>query len=104
MKIGSECKLNFSMALYPAAVLFIWPLYLYYKYWVMLQEAELKMATQLSGEVMPIVPFIKADKAQPITDDMKKYSAFTAIRQARANKRLYGIRKKKAEEAEEAKK
>merc|ERR1711976_984199 len=60
---------------------------------------EMKMATQLTGEVMPIVQLQKREKARKITDDEKKYSAFTAMRQARANARLFGIREKKAREA-----
>ncbi len=69
-----------------------------------LQVEEIKMATQLSGEVMPIVQVQKVDKARKITDEERKYSAFTAMRQARANARLFGIREKKAREAEEEKK
>ena len=64
----------------------------------------MKMATQLTGDVMPIVQLQKREKARKITDDEKKYSAFTAMRQARANARLFGIREKKAREAEEEKK
>ncbi|CAH1783236.1 unnamed protein product [Owenia fusiformis] len=64
---------------------------------------EMKMATQLSGEVMPITQVSKKEKARKITDEEKKFNAFAAIRQARANKKLFGIRKKRAQEkAEEA--
>merc|ERR1712198_268450 len=57
-------------------------------------EEEMKMATQLTGPVMPIVEVYKPEKARPVTDDMKKYSAFIALRQARAKARLVGIRAK----------
>ena len=35
-----------------------------------------------------------------ITDDMKKFKAFNTVRQARADARLWGIRAKKARDAE----
>ena len=35
-----------------------------------------------------------------VDEDMKNFKAFNTIRQARAYKRLYGIRAKKAAEAE----
>ena len=35
-----------------------------------------------------------------ITDDMKKFKAFNTVRQARAVARLWGIRAKKARDAE----
>ncbi|BHF81236.1 60S ribosomal protein L13 [Sparganum proliferum] len=44
--------------------------------------------------VMPIVQKAKRDEAHKITESEKKYSAFHAIRQHRANKRLYGKRYK----------
>ncbi|PAA69325.1 hypothetical protein BOX15_Mlig018539g1, partial [Macrostomum lignano] len=43
-------------------------------------------------------------KARVQSEDDKKFHAFHAIRQARANKRLDGLRKKKAEQAEKEKK
>ncbi|XP_013387067.1 60S ribosomal protein L13 [Lingula anatina] len=61
---------------------------------------ELKMATQLSGEVMPIIAVPKKEKARAISEEERKYSAYTALRQARANKRLFGIREKRAKEKE----
>jgi len=59
---------------------------------------ELKMATQLKGKVMPIVDLPKREKARAITPEEKKYSAFVALRQARAHKRLAGARAKKSKE------
>merc|ERR1712227_138365 len=56
------------------------------------------------GEVMPIQQPAKREKARPITAEERKYSAFTALRQARAHKRLWGMREKKAREAAEEEK
>jgi len=67
-------------------------------------EEEMKVATQLVGEVMPIRQPSKREKARPITAEERKYSAFTALRQARAHKRLWGLREKKAREAAEEEK
>nr|XP_022341970.1 60S ribosomal protein L13-like [Crassostrea virginica] len=64
-------------------------------------EEEIKMATQLSGQVMPIRKVYRPEKARKITDEEKKFSAFTALRQARAAKRLQGYREKKAREKAE---
>merc|ERR1712029_132051 len=61
---------------------------------------ELSKAVQLAGEVMPVKPVVKRARAMEITDDMKKFGAFQSIRQARAYKRLHGIRAKKAADAE----
>jgi len=63
----------------------------------------MKMATQLTGPLMPVVSLPRKEKARAITDDERKYSAFVALRQARAHARLAGRRAKKAKEAEEAK-
>merc|ERR1711994_881469 len=67
-------------------------------------EEETKMATQLKGFVMPIQKYGKPEKARKITEDDHKFSAFTALRVARANKKLQGYREKKAREAEAEKK
>ncbi|KAK3597555.1 hypothetical protein CHS0354_018150 [Potamilus streckersoni] len=61
-------------------------------------EEERKMATQLTGPVMPIRKAFKTEKARKITDEEKKFSAFTALRVARADARLQGYREKKAKE------
>lgn len=47
---------------------------------------------------MPIKEIVRHEKARKITDAEKKFSAFTALRQARANQRLVGYREKKAKE------
>ena len=43
---------------------------------------------------------VKRQRAMEITDDMKKFKAFNTVRQARAVARLWGIRAKKAKDAE----
>lgn len=65
-------------------------------------EEELKLATQLKGKVMPVSVMPKREKARAISGDERKYSAFVALRQARAHKRLAGARAKKAKEGDEA--
>jgi large subunit ribosomal protein L13e len=61
---------------------------------------EISKAVQLAGGVMPVKPVVKRVRAMEITDDMKNFKAFQTIRQARAFKRLHGIRAKKAADAE----
>ena len=55
---------------------------------------------QLAGAVMPIKPVVKRARAMAVTDELKNFQAFQTIRQARAYKRLHGIRAKKAADAE----
>ncbi|NWS49155.1 RL13 protein, partial [Probosciger aterrimus] len=62
---------------------------------------ELKMATQLTGPVMPIKNVFKREKARVISEDEKNFKAFASLRMARANARLFGIRAKRAKEAAE---
>ena len=59
------------------------------------------MATQLSGEVMPITQTFKKDKAHKITEEERKYNAYKVLRQARTTARLFGIRQKRARERAE---
>merc|ERR1712001_607275 len=64
-------------------------------------EEDLKKASQLTGKVMPVQGIEhKRLRAIEVTDDLKNFKAFNAIRQSRAVKRLWGIRAKKAKEAE----
>ena len=42
----------------------------------------------------------KRQRAMEVTEDMKKFKAFNTVRQARAVARLFGIRAKKAKDAE----
>uniref|UniRef100_A0A8C5R4V3 60S ribosomal protein L13 n=1 Tax=Leptobrachium leishanense TaxID=445787 RepID=A0A8C5R4V3_9ANUR len=62
---------------------------------------ELKMATQLTGPIMPIRSVFKKEKARVITEDEKNFKAFASLRMARANARLFGLRAKRAKEAAE---
>ncbi|KAL1775647.1 60S ribosomal protein L13, partial [Sigmodon hispidus] len=62
---------------------------------------ELKLATQLTGPVMPIQNVYKKEKARVITEEEKNFKAFASLRMARANARLFGIRAKRAKEAAE---
>jgi len=61
---------------------------------------ELSKAVQLAGAVMPIKPVVKRVRAMAVTDELKNFQAFQTIRQARAYKRLHGIRAKRAADAE----
>ena len=62
------------------------------------------MATQLKGEVLPIRQPGYHLKARAVTDEEKKYSVFEAMRVARIDAKLVGVREKKAKlKAEEAK-
>ncbi|KAG8237477.1 hypothetical protein J437_LFUL015696 [Ladona fulva] len=65
------------------------------------KEEERNLATQLKGPVMPIRQTTGKSRARAITEAEKKFSAFTALRQARADARLVGIRQKRAKEAAE---
>nr|XP_055097951.1 60S ribosomal protein L13-like [Symphalangus syndactylus] len=60
------------------------------------QAEELKLATQLTGPVMPIRNVYKREKARVITEEEKNFKAFASLRMARANARLFGIRAKRA--------
>ncbi|XP_057616621.1 60S ribosomal protein L13-like [Chionomys nivalis] len=61
---------------------------------------ELKLATQLTGPVMPIRNVYKKEKARIITEE-KNFKAFASLHMARANARLFGIREKRVKEAAE---
>jgi large subunit ribosomal protein L13e len=64
-------------------------------------EEDMKKAAQLAGQVMPVASRdLKRIRAMEVTDDLKNFKAFNAIRQSRAVARLWGIRAKKAKEAE----
>ncbi|KAH0515489.1 60S ribosomal protein L13 [Microtus ochrogaster] len=59
---------------------------------------ELKLATQLTGTVMPIRNVYKKEKARVITEE-KNFKAFASL--LMANARLFGVRAKRAKEAAE---
>ena len=62
------------------------------------------MATQMKGPILPIKQPVPQAKARVITEEERKYSVFEAMRQARADKRLVGVREKRArQKAEEEK-
>ena len=64
-------------------------------------QAEMDVATQLTGPVLPITQSWSDTTARVITDEEKKQSAFQTGRMYRANVRLVGIREKRAKEAAE---
>jgi len=59
---------------------------------------EIAAATQQRGVLMPIKAKRARAETRAITEEEKKRSAFQTLRVARSNRRLAGIRKKKAEE------
>ena len=62
------------------------------------------MAVQLKGPVIPIRRPHPTAQARAVTEDEKKYSVFEAMRQARSDKRMLGVREKRArQKAEEEK-
>ncbi|KAG8188593.1 hypothetical protein JTE90_005949 [Oedothorax gibbosus] len=63
---------------------------------------EIKMATQLKGVIMPIRKRVKVEKARVITDEDRKFQAYVTLRVARADKKYYGKRQKRAKEAAES--
>lgn len=74
---------------------------LYAQFCYVFQVEEIKMAKQLKGIVMPISQMSRPEKARKITAEEKKFSVFTALRQARAGSRLVGYREKKAKQKAE---
>ncbi len=62
------------------------------------------MATQLKGSILPIKRQVMRLKARAITDDEKKYSVFSALRMARADAKLVGMREKRAKQKAEEEK
>jgi large subunit ribosomal protein L13e len=61
---------------------------------------ELKLATQLTGPVMPIWNVYKKEKASVVTEE-ENSKAFASLHLAHANAWLFGIRAKSAKEASE---
>lgn len=58
---------------------------------------ELKLATQLKGTVMPIVNKLKKDKPRKVTREMRRFKAYYTLATARADKRCFGRRQRRAE-------
>jgi len=66
---------------------------------------ELKLATQLKSEILPIkARSSRKVKARKITDEERKFSSFSMLRKVRADSNMWGIREKKAKEKAEAEK
>ncbi|XP_071092098.1 large ribosomal subunit protein eL13-like [Haliotis cracherodii] len=65
---------------------------------------QIKTATQLKGDVMPIRQVHRSEKARKISKREKRFSPFAALRSARVNARLFGKREKKKREAAEKEK
>ena len=65
------------------------------------QAETCKLAAQLKGAVMPIKQPVVKYEARAITDDERKYSVFEAMRVARADAKLVGVREKRAKQKEE---
>ena len=57
------------------------------------------VAAQLQGKILPIIEVKPETKARLITDEERKASVFKTMRISRANRRLIGIRAKRAKEA-----
>jgi len=62
---------------------------------------DVKLASQLQGPVLPIRQPARKEKARVPTEEEKAFSAFNALRKARTDARLVGIRAKRAKEAAE---
>lgn len=62
------------------------------------KKEELAMAAQVSGKLMPIVKKTSEVEVRKITEEDTGKRAYRSLRIERANKRLDGIRKKKAAE------
>lgn len=67
----------------------------------LLQAEACKLATQLKGDVMPIRQPRTRVEARAITEDEKKFSVYEAMRVARADAKLVGVREKRAKQKEE---
>ena len=67
-------------------------------------EEQQKLASQVTGELLKVRSRAKAnrkEKARKPTEQEKKSHVFHAIRKARSNLRLVGVREKKKKEAAE---
>jgi large subunit ribosomal protein L13e len=63
-------------------------------------KEELATATQVQGTYMPISQEKPSVEIIKVTDEMKNFKAYAKLRVERMNKRLVGVRMKKAAEAE----
>ena len=71
---------------------------------VNIQPDEIAGVIQQKDTILPIKQLWPREKARPITDDEKAASAYAALRKARSDARLVGVReaRRKAKEEEEA--
>ena len=69
-----------------------------------LQEEELKMATQMRKAPLPVRQRYKKEKARVPTKEEKKFKAWQTLKQARDKKRKFGLKQKRAAEKAEAEK
>lgn len=67
----------------------------------MFQEAELKLAQQLRGTILPVKQAAPRIKAQPVTEELKKFEAYKYLRRIRGEQRNKGKREKAAKAAAE---
>ena len=57
---------------------------------------EVANATQLTSALMPISKAKPTVETHAVTDEMKKFSAYTAVRQHRTHKRMSGLAQSRA--------
>lgn len=63
---------------------------------------ECKLASQVKGKILPVRHQAQSKtKSKVVTEEDKKHSCFIALRKARADARLVGIRAKRAKDAAE---
>ena len=62
------------------------------------KKEELAMAAQLEGKLMPIQKTTAEIEVRPITNDDRAKTAYRSLRIEKSNKKLEGIRKKRAAE------
>lgn len=73
-----------------------------YHYHLSFLATQHEMKTLVRNTCKDIIPIkVHKEKARPITEEERKFSAFVALRQARAHARLAGKRAKKQKEAEQ---
>ena len=62
---------------------------------------EIKLASQLTGTILPIVEEVKPVEILPVSEELKKFEVYRYLRRVRADKKYKGRREKKAAEAAE---
>ncbi len=64
----------------------------------------MKLATQLTTEVLPVRNTVRKQKARAITEEERKFGAYAMLRKVKADAAMWGTREKKAKEKAEAEK